>query len=388
MNKFQQKWKESKGWNPFSSEKLFAHIYRWREIEYRKSTPAPVWITVDPTNLCDFDCVWCNSKTVRDKRNTSLSPQILRDLVKFLPRWGTRGWNVEAVTIAGGGEPLLNSAVGEFIERLVGNGIQVGVITNGVHIDRFMGELSKCTWVSVSVDAGGPETHHRLKRTFDKDVFYKVIANISKLADFSKSVGGKLTSENPSYGITYKYLLHPGNIQETFMAAKIAKEIGCKNICYRPAVTPQHRLGTPKEIVFTPEEIGVWDDYMNTARELDDDNFNVYEYTYRVGPMFERNNCFEKCHSIFMSAIVQPPDVDEIGFNLGLCCDRRGDIITELIRNSVNVNLINLLWGGPVHWDIYDQIDHRSQCPQCTHIAHNQVYEQAILNDCLTYRFI
>jgi MoaA/NifB/PqqE/SkfB family radical SAM enzyme len=381
MNKFAQRWKQGKGWNPFSAEKLFAHIYRWRRIKRGSPVPSPAWVTVDPSNLCNLDCVWCNSKQIRALRSTKLYHETLIDLAEFLPKWG-----VEAVTIAGGGEPLLNSSTGDFIEALVRNGIQVGVITNGLLMDEFIPELSKCTWVSVSIDAGTAETHHRLKHTSNRQVFISILENISDLSNYSNKNKTTLGSKLPAYGITYKYLLHPGNIHETCKAARLAKKIGCKNICYRPAVTPQHRLGTQEEIVFSNEDIGVWDDYMKTAREMDDETFNVYEYTYRVGEGFQRDNCFDKCWAVFMSGIVQPSD-KEGAFNFGLCCDRRGDKTVDLLQDEFDVNEIHELWGRKKHWDIHDSIDH-TKCPQCTHIAHNQVYEQTILNDCLTYRFI
>jgi MoaA/NifB/PqqE/SkfB family radical SAM enzyme len=376
MNKFAQRWKQGKGWNPFSAEKLFAHIYRWRRIKRGSPVPSPAWVTVDPSNLCNLDCVWCNSKSIRELRNTELSYDTLMSLAEFLPSWG-----VEAVTIAGGGEPLTNPSTGNFIDALVKNGVQVGVITNGTLMDEFLPQLSKCVWVSVSIDAGNQDTYKKLKG--GRDVFNSVIANTGFLVEYSKYFKGLLTSDLPAYGVTYKYLLHPGNVHEVHLAAKIAKNLGCKNICYRPAVTPYQ---SANEITFSNEDIGVWDDWMKSARELDDENFNVYEYTYRVGEGFKRDNCFDKCWAVFMSGIIQPSD-KQGAFNFGLCCDRRGDKTVDLLRNEFDVNEIHELWGKTKHWGIHDSLDH-TKCPQCTHIAHNQVYEQAILNDCLTYRFI
>ena len=380
------RWEEDKKWNPFMSEKLFAHIPRWKEIERGKRIPAPVFITVDPTNLCGFDCVWCNAKKIRTERQVSLSFEALSNIAEFIPKWG-----VEAVCVAGGGEPLLNQATEEFIEKSAFNGLDVGVITNGSNIEDFMLPLSKCTWVSVSVDAGTPETHHRLKKTPQRETFAKILADIAGLIDYAKAHGGRLSSSRPAYGVTYKYLLHPGNIGEVFQAAKLAKSIGCKNICYRPAVTPQHKLITSGEIEFSQKDISLYKEQMSEAMELDDKNFNVYEYTYRVGPQFEKNNCFEKCFSIFMAAIIQPPqgkNSPKDSFTLGLCCDRRGDGRTELLQDAVDVEEIREVWGSQKHWGIHDRIDQESQCPQCTHVAHNRIYEQVIQNDILTYNFI
>ncbi|GAG80655.1 unnamed protein product, partial [marine sediment metagenome] len=61
---------------------------------------------------------------------------------------------VEAVCIAGGGEPLCNSAIGRFIQELSRNGLKAGVVTNGYFIDRVVDSLLDLVWVGVSIDAG------------------------------------------------------------------------------------------------------------------------------------------------------------------------------------------------------------------------------------------
>ena len=378
--------KEGKKWNPFIPEKLFAHIYRWRLIQRGKKIPAPVLVTVDPTNLCDFDCRFCNAKAVR-KRGGSLSRKLLMDLADFLARWG--GFNpewpygVEAVSVAGGGEPLLNPHTGEFIERVTQNGIQAGLITNGVLLDKYKDAISKCTWVSVSMDAGSSDIHHVLKRTPSILTFNKIIEGIYNLVEYSRSHKETLGSSLPAYGVTYKYLLHPENIGEVYQATKLAKDLGCKNICFRPASTP---IGG-KEISFSQSDLDVYHEQMREAMELDDENFNVYAYTWKVGPRFEKANCFEKCWAVFMNAQFSPgPENDT--YSLGLCCDRRGEAKLKLVSISDTVEQINQMWGSEYHWDIHDSINQKTECPRCTYNLHNQIYEQVIQNDCLTYRMI
>ena len=67
--------------------------------------------------------------------------------------------------------------------------------------------------------------------------------------DYARKHHKRLGSTHPSYGVSYKYLLYDrDNIGEMYMAAKLAKEIGCKNIHFRPAGTPWDKIGTPEEI--------------------------------------------------------------------------------------------------------------------------------------------
>ena len=132
-----REWIPSKQWNPFNSYKLLAHVERWRRIKRGKPIPPPILITVDPSNVCNLNCAWCNAEFIRKERKGRLSEKILLDLADFLPRWGEGNFvwkrGVEAVCIAGGGEPLLNPATATFIDALIEKEIEVGIVTNGTY---------------------------------------------------------------------------------------------------------------------------------------------------------------------------------------------------------------------------------------------------------------
>jgi hypothetical protein len=92
-----------------------------------------------------------------------------------------------------------------------------------------------------------------------------------------------------------------------------------------------------------------------------------------------------------MTVVIEPPtrnDASPDSFVLGLCCDRRGDEKLELASDVEDVGEIQKLWGNGVHWKIHDRIIVERECPRCTYQPHNQIYEQVILNDSMTYKFI
>lgn len=392
-----QEWAAAKRWNPFNSYKLLSHVHRWRQIKRGKPIPPPVLITVDPTNVCNFSCAWCNAAFVRAHRKGSLSEQVLIQIADFLPHWGEGRsiWKpgVEAICVAGGGEPLLNPATAPFIDRVIANGVEVGIVTNGSLIYPVMDSLSQCTWVGVSMDAGTPETHNKLKMINpDLNSFEKIINNISTLVDYAKRHNYRLGSKHPAYGVSYKYLLYKDNIGEIYQAARLAKEIGCKNIHFRPAGTTWDNVGNPTNAIqFTPEEIKLFNEQIGKTLELDDKTFNVYGITHKFNSQFDAANHFQKCYAVFMTAVIMPPfgkDASKGAFTLGLCCDRRGDAKLEMGSNLKDVNQINRLWGSEDHWKIHDKIKIRGECPRCTYQPHNEIYEQVILNDSMTYKFI
>jgi len=392
-----QEWLPHKRWNPFNSNKLLAHVYRWRLIRRGRPLPPPVLITVDPTNVCNFNCVWCNAAYIREHRHSSLSGAALRRLADFLPRWSEGNPDfppgVEAICVAGGGEPLLNPHTPEFIDRVTTHGIQVGLVTNGTGLINAIDALSQCTWIGVSVDAATPATFNQLKGLPpESTALSRIFDHIAILMDYARKHHLRLGSPHPSYGLSYKYLLYNrDNIGEMFQAAKIAKEIGCKNIHFRPAGTPWDKIGTPAEITFSPEDIELYREQIARILELDDGTFSVYGVIHKFNSQFSRANYFKKCHAIFMTGVVEPPSGPEHGedsFVLGLCCDRRGDEKLELVSHATDFDDINRVWGAKKHWRMHDRLMVAEECPRCTYQPHNEIYEEVILNDSMTYKFV
>ncbi len=388
-------WDTRKRWNPFNSFKLLAHTERWRHIKQGRSIPAPVLITVDPANVCNFNCVWCNAAYIRNHRNSLLSEAILCKLADYLPRWGYSGTyapGVKAVCVAGGGEPLLNPATPSFIDRCVHNSIEVGVVTNGSRMHGAIDALSQCTWVGVSMDAGTAATFNALKGLPDsKGMFDVVINNIANLVDYSKRHYTQLGKCHPSYGVNYKYLLYKDNIGEMYTAAKLAKAIGCKSIHFRPAGTAWDKIGTDDEIIFTKDDIALFEEQIVKSRELDDETFSVYGVTHKFNSQFGISNTFDRCYAVFMTAVIAPPqskETPENSFTMSLCCDRRGDPKLELLRDCPNVEAIEKAWGSEAHWDIHARVDIAAECPRCTYQPHNQIFQEVILKDSMTYKFI
>jgi pyruvate-formate lyase-activating enzyme len=331
-------------------------------------------------------CVYCNAGFILSENSQSLSEKTLMELADFLPEWqGSKEWakGVSAICIAGGGESLLNKYTGKFIDRCIDNGVEVGIVTNGVLIDKYLESLSRCTWVGVSVDAASGKTFKALKGV---DLFDKVIDNISLLVDYSNKKETKLSTKLQGYGVSYKYLLHPLNVYDVGEAVKIAKDIGCRNFHLRPVGVPWDKLNT-LSIEFSMDMISALDGQIERARNLEDDNFGVFGITHKFGDKLEKQNCFKKCYAIFMTGVVCPSKQGGDTFDFGLCCDRRGDPRLRLGENLGSVEGIAELWGTDRHWYIFDKIK-LSDCCRCTYNPHNIIYENVIENDNMTYKFI
>ncbi|MEA3322739.1 MAG: radical SAM protein [Patescibacteria group bacterium] len=383
-----EEWSFGRTLNPFNSLKVIAHLERWSHIKRGGAIPPPVLVTVDPTNECNYNCIWCNSKAIINKRSTQrLSGVALGKIAQALNGWKYNGgkYGVRAVCIAGGGEPLLNTETGFFIDNLVDRGIEVGVITNGSHIDNFIESLAKCHWVSVSVDSGTAGIFASLKKVSLSE-FDRVIGNMQALVEYSRKNSTYLAQKPLSFGVTYKFLVHEKNVHEIDKAAELAKAIGCRGIHIRPVGKPWY---SKADISFNDKTISMFYNKLRMAREMEDENFSVYGVTHKFTPGFSKKNNFAKCHALFMTTVFSPPVPGDHpdSFTLCQCCDRRGDSILELSHDLKRLDDILSVWGSDRHWRMHDKLD-LGGCPRCTYSPHNEIYEKVLCEDNMSINFI
>jgi pyruvate-formate lyase-activating enzyme len=379
----------SNKFNPFNSDKYISQVPKWSTIEYRGEVPPPTTISIDPVNTCNLDCIWCNAEEIIHQGHPSMTRETLMEIADMLPEWpATKKYpkkGVEALCLSGGGENLLHPAAGEFLRRCYDNGVKTALVTNGVYLNRHLSDIAECcTWAGISVDAGTAETYKKLK---GKDRFDKVINNIETLIHYSKEHNTTLATPGLGPGVGYKYLLHPGNVQDVYQAAKIAKEIGCKSIHIRPFGTPWFKEG---ERNFDEENLQIFREQIIKARELEFDDeyggFRVYGITHKFSGDFSPNNNFEKCHSPILTGVLMPPS-GEGKFDYGFCFDRRGDPnVTK--KNLKDMNDFYKFWGSKEFWDMYDKTPKPESCPRCTLKPHIQIYDQMCKKDNTTYEFI
>lgn len=102
----------------------------------------PIHIQLNITNRCNFNCSFCSCK----KRNKTqeLTYEQIMDVMKT-------GLGTEAVTITGGGEPLMHPKINEIINGINSLGIEIGLVTNGTLLHKLdTKSLNKLTWCRIS----------------------------------------------------------------------------------------------------------------------------------------------------------------------------------------------------------------------------------------------
>lgn len=113
----------------------------------------PIHVQVNPTNKCNRKCQFC-SCAKRD-RGLELPISFFQKLIPHLASLGTK-----AVTITGGGEPLLYRDFDALIELCRIHGIQTGLVTNGDLLPLAKSDtLRKLTWCRISCSGAPPVEH-------------------------------------------------------------------------------------------------------------------------------------------------------------------------------------------------------------------------------------
>lgn len=125
----------------------------------------PVHIQMNPTNVCNLNCDFCSCAGRR--KNESIPIDTAQEIIEYFAECGTK-----AVTITGGGEPLLYKNINELLAIFISHNIKIGLVTNGTQFTAVMPRiLNDLTWCRIS---------HSDKRVFDTNYYqylHSVVTN-------------------------------------------------------------------------------------------------------------------------------------------------------------------------------------------------------------------
>ncbi len=104
----------------------------------------PIHAQFIPTNKCNLNCEFCSCSEV--DRTKEMSMQDAFDLIDKLKALGTK-----AVTITGGGEPLMHPHINNILHYFNFMGIKIGMVSNGFLLNKLsmLGSLG-ITWCRIS----------------------------------------------------------------------------------------------------------------------------------------------------------------------------------------------------------------------------------------------
>lgn len=152
-------------------------------------------LDIVPMKVCTLDCIYCQlGKTSRkciERKDFIPQDLIIDELQKSL----STGLKTDFITVAGSGEPTLNSKLGEIIDRIrqITN-IPIAVVTNGTlfFMPDVRADCAKADVVLPSLDAADEETFRKINRPH-RDI--SIEKHISGLVAFRNEYLGQIWLE-------------------------------------------------------------------------------------------------------------------------------------------------------------------------------------------------
>lgn len=145
----------------------------------------PICLEIDPSNTCPLNCRLCFWKKYRNEVGEKIPKEKLLSLVKQAANLG-----VKAIIWTGGGEPLSNPATTDAIKLANELGLNNGLFTNGVLLDKKKAGIlaDSLNWIRFNM-AGSDRKSYSLAHQVPPDVFDSVCNNIKV---FVKTGGKKV----------------------------------------------------------------------------------------------------------------------------------------------------------------------------------------------------
>jgi MoaA/NifB/PqqE/SkfB family radical SAM enzyme len=336
----------------FSPMKILYHLDRVNDWLKGKNV-YPITVEIDPSNFCNHDCIWCTFGYLHTKNKDVIPREVLLKLVKDLAEYG-----VKAIIWTGGGEPWTNNNLTDAIYLAYELGIDMGMATNGILLDKKKIEAIVRTHVycRFSLDAGTPETYMKVHNAKEGD-FEKAIENLKTMTKLKKEL-----KNNISIGVAF--LIHPGNYKEVYKSAKLVKEAGADFFQIKPVVMYSGKQLSPEFFANAEKEFG-------DVKKLEDKNFKVFVISYKFEDIAnESNNCgrsYKKCWA--------NPFMCSIGADckVYLCCHLRG--VPQFSFGNLKEKSFKEIWEGKQRQEAIKRINFALCQPLCKGHETNKILD-------------
>ena len=298
--------------------KLFYHPEKLQEF-FKQGHTTPVTWELDPTNLCNHNCVGCYAVGAGGRSNDdSLTWDQAKSYVDQIYDLGGK-----AINLTGGGDPMVNKITPKLIQYIKSLGMDVGMITNGTIFTEESIDIvvKNCTWVRISMDGGTPEIYTEIRRVPDRH-FYLAFENMKKLAKRKKELNSDITIGS---GFLTSELTVPSLVEYT----KLCKESNIDYIQIRPF---HNDFTIPYNI----------DEVLTYA----DDNFKIHFSENKYDKEYVKK--YPKCYAQNFSGVINVHSVY-------LCCHFRG-VETKKLGDLREKTLLEI-WAGRKRMIVLEELN-------------------------------
>ena len=315
---------------PMSLEnKLFYHGEKVSELLETGDTTPVTW-ELDPTNLCNHDCIGCYAKGAGGRANNeSIGLKEGKNYIDQICELNTK-----AISFTGGGDPMINKDTPEFIRYSKSKGLDVGMVTNGtIFSDESIDTVIKNnSWIRVSLDAGSDKVYSIIRRVPSPGPagLDKAIKNLAKLSARKKELNSDCTI---GAGFLTSELTNPDMIAAT----KMCRDAGIDYISFRPF----HGDYT------IPDDI-------KKCREMETDSFKVHFSEFKYDSKYTKQ--YTVCRGQSFSGVINVHKVF-------VCCHLRG--VTKYELGDLRENSLSEIWHSEKRKHIVNNIDFRDCIALC-----------------------
>lgn len=304
----------------YSAYKIVHHEDKIKQLR-KGEMITPLFAQVDLTNSCNLNCNFCSYKignyspdhmkdfNKRDRLDKNLVFKILEDMKQS---------GVKAVEWTGGGEPSLHPDYKDFFKFAKELNYEQALVTNSTLLDdEGIDIIRDFSWVRFSVDASAEKTYKKIKGQYGLN---KTLGNLEKL----------IASKNPENIAGFSFIVCRDNYKEIYGATRLAKDIGCDNIRFSLAYTPEGRK------MFG----GIWEDVVKEiekAKQKETKDFKVFTFSNRINEISQKTKSDACYFHEFVAAI---------GANGGIypCCLLKYD--SRFNFGNLNEKSFEEIWFG------------------------------------------
>lgn len=200
----------------------------------------PVTVEIVPSLECNMDCRNCTYKQNRSKSRRFTKERLMSMAVYDKILRGLKELRTKGIIFTGGGEPMMNRSLEDFMSACSKEGYDFGLYTNGLLLseDRIRKILeAQPLFVRVSLNAGSAEVHRKQfgYSAGGSSRFDMITHNIAKLGRLKKKL-------SPETNVGIGFILNAANSSECNQIAKLLLRIqeqandGIDHASFRPEV--------------------------------------------------------------------------------------------------------------------------------------------------------
>lgn len=130
--------------NSYSSASVYPVKLLQNKVTDEDKKIIPIHVQLNLTNKCNLSCSYCSCENRDRKLEIGYNKAV--DIMRKYKQIGCK-----AVTISGGGEPLLHKEINHIIKYIDHLGISIGLVTNGIALPKLY-SYEYIKWIRVSFD--------------------------------------------------------------------------------------------------------------------------------------------------------------------------------------------------------------------------------------------